>query len=821
MRSPWGLGRVWQWLVRKILVAWVKIAVKPDSAATALAAAARPVCYVLERDGQSDLAVLGLVCGRLNLPRPSRRLLVGGIRTDRAHFELERRVGLLRSRVDQRPSHTLAHLMSAVATDSGFDVDLVPVAIFWGRAVPKESSWWRFPFTETWGLVGRARRILTILFNGRNTLLHFGEPVSLRAAMQGEAASAAAARRIVRSLRATLRAQRTSTIGPDLSHRRTIVVRVLAARAVRAAIRAEARARGIPRRAAVLAAKRCADEIAANYSQAFIGFMSVLLGWLWNRLYDGVAFRHVERLQEIGDGAEIVYVPCHRSHMDYLLLSYVIYRKGFAIPHIAAGVNLNMPVLGRFLRKGGAFFLRRSFKGDALYASVFKQYLTLMMSRGHPLEYFVEGGRSRTGRLLQPRTGMLSMTVQGYLRDPHRPVYFVPVYFGYERIVEGETYLGELAGRPKRKESVGGLLKAVPALRQRFGEVHVNLGDPIALDAVLDTHVPRWRERAGAEDEPRFEGLGTAVGDLAWRIVTGINAAADVTPINLVATALLAMPRQAAAETDLVAQLELYRQLLRDAPYGPLITVTPATGAQMIAYAEGFGLLRRRRHALGDLLSMTPDRALLATYYRNNTLHLFAVPSLLACCFLGNTSMRTADILRLLSRIYPYVAAELFLRWSEDEVGAYALRVLDVLAGIGLLTATPGRDEWHRPPSATVEAVRLSALAAATIQTVERYYLAIALLLRAGSGRIGQQALEERCHLTAQRMTLLYGLESPEFFDQAMFRNFLELLRRRGVVRTGADGTLCFDAALSAVAADAQIVLSEQIRHSILQVTLG
>ena len=821
MRSPWGLGRAWQWLVRKILVAWVKVAVKPDSAAAALAAADRPVCYVLERDAQSDLAVLGRVCGRLNLPRPSRRLLVGGIRTEQAHFELERRVGLLRGRVDRRPPRTLVHLMSAVAADPAFDVDLVPVAVFWGRAAAKESSWWRLPFTETWSLVGRVRRLLTILFNGRNTLLHVGEPVSLRAAMQGEAESAAVARRIVRSLRTALRAQRTSTIGPDLSHRRTIVARVLAARAVRVAIRAEARARGLSRRAAILAAKRCVDEIAANYSQTFVGFMSLVLGWLWNRLYDGVTFRHVERLQEIGDGTEIVYVPCHRSHMDYLLLSYVIYHKGFAVPHIAAGVNLDMPVVGRFLRKGGAFFLRRSFKGDALYASVFKQYLGLMLSRGHPLEYFIEGGRSRTGRLLPPRTGMLSMTVQGYLQDPRRPVAFVPVYFGYERIVEGETYLSELAGRPKRKESVASLLKAVPALRQRFGEVHVNLGEPIALEAVLNAHDPRWRERAAGGEEPRFEGLGAAVGELARRIVTGINAAAAVTPINLVATALLATPRQASAEADLAAQLDLYRQLLRDAPYGAMVTVTAASGAQMIAYAEEFGLLERRSHPLGDILSMTSDRALLATYYRNNTLHLLAVPSLLACCFLGNASMRTTDILRLLSRIYPYIAAELFLRWSEDDVGDYALRVLEVLAGLGLLSATPDRDEWHRPAPATAEAVRLSWLAAATIQTVERYYLAIALLLRAGSGRIGQQALEERCRLTAQRMTLLYGLESPEFFDKAMFRNFLELLRRRGVVRTGEDGTLHFDEALTAVAVDAQIVLSEQIRHSILQVTSG
>src|SRR6202000_2256243 len=142
-----------------------------------------------------------------------------------------------------------------------------------------------------------------------------------------------------------------------------------------------------------------------------------------------------------------------RSHMDYLLLSYVIYVNGFAIPHIAAGINLDMPGLGRFLRQGGAFFIRRSFRGNALYTVVFMKYLAAIMAPGHSIESFIEGGRSRTGRLLQPKTGMISMTVRSYLRDPVRPIVFIPVYFGYERIVEGTTYIGELSGKPKEKES--------------------------------------------------------------------------------------------------------------------------------------------------------------------------------------------------------------------------------------------------------------------------------------------------------------------------------------------------------------------------------
>src|SRR6185312_8694668 len=211
-------------------------------------------------------------------------------------------------------------------------------------------------------------------------------------------------RRVARTLRTLYAKTRAARIGPDLSHRRTLVARVLRARAVRAAVAQEMREKKLTRHQALLQAMSYAEEIAANYSPSFVRFMEHALTWLWNRLYDGVAFGHVETLQRVAEDNEIVYVPCHRSHMDYLLLNYAIYVNGYAIPHIAAGLNLNFPVVGRFLRKGGAFF--------------------------------IEGGRSRTGRLLQPKTGMLAMTVRSFLRDPSRPIVFLPVYFGYERIVE-------------------------------------------------------------------------------------------------------------------------------------------------------------------------------------------------------------------------------------------------------------------------------------------------------------------------------------------------------------------------------------------------
>jgi glycerol-3-phosphate O-acyltransferase len=822
-----GVGFAWQWSVRKILGLWVRATIKPEDAAAEIAARPRPVCYVLERESRSDLAVLHNACERLHMPDPERRLVIGPRRTERAYFELSRRAGLFGSRTVARAPRSLEQLVAAAAVQPDFDVDLVPVAIFWGRAPHKEVTLWRLLFTEDWVLVGRFQKLLNVVFNGRNTLVYFGEPIRLRNVLAEGLSGPRSVRRLLRSLRAGLRAQRASTIGPDLSHRRTLVAQILKTQSVRQAVRLEMQARAasgrpLKRRAALLLARKHAVEIAANYSQAFITFMSVLLGRLWNWLYDGVELEHVENLDEVGDGAEIIYVPCHRSHMDYLLLSYVIYRKGFAVPHVAAGVNLNMPLIGRFLRKGGAFFLRRSFKGDPLYAAVFTKYLGVMMARGHPLEYFIEGGRSRTGRLQTPRTGMLSMTVRSFLHDPKRPVVFMPVYFGYERIVEGRTYIGELSGRPKEKESVWGLVKAVASvLRSRFGKVHVNFGQPIVLEGLLEKHNPAWRTAAYDGEDLRTGWMSDSIDDLAVAIAAGINSAAAVTPVNLVAMAMLATPRQSLPEAALVNQLELYQRLLRDAPYGPLVTVSSESGAAMTAYAESMGMLERQTHPLGDIMRMNAQSAVLATYYRNNILHLFAMPSLIACCFISNARVRTADLQRLVWRVYPYIAAELFLRWEETQIAAVVESLLDTFVSLKLLQTDDDRSEWRRPAPTSLEAIRLSLLAESTIQTIERYYLVIALLLQAGSGAIGHEALEQRCTLMAQRMSVLYGLNSPEFFDKSLFRNFIELLRRRNVVQTSDDGMLLFGELLLGVAADAQLVLSEQIRHSILQVTLG
>jgi glycerol-3-phosphate O-acyltransferase len=801
-------------MLQRLLSLWARPRVLPEDVAARIRASTQPVCYVIETRGIADALVIQQVCEQLDLPRSHIELGLAGFPL----VYLQRHTGLLRQRIDRRIPDRLRQVVRAAQAQPSFDVELIPVGVFWGRAPEKEDSWFKVWLSETWTIAGRFRRFMSVIVNGRNLLVQFGTPVSVRSTLGDLTDPARGVRRIARLLRSELRNQRTATIGPDLSHRRTIVTQVLRASAVRQAMAAEMKAKQLSRRDALLQGKRYADEIAANYSAGVVNLLARFLRRIWNRLYDGVEVHHAEQLQHLADRNEIIYVPCHRSHMDYLLLSYSIYMRGYVVPHIAAGINLNLPVIGSILRRGGAFFLRRSFAGNTLYTMVFMKYLGLMMARGHSIEYFIEGGRSRTGRLLQPKTGMLSMTVRSYIREPRRPVVFVPVYFGYERLMEGKTYVHELSGKPKEKESLLGILKTIPALRNKYGKVQVNFGEPIKLDEVLAAHAPQWREsKYEIDDRPPW--LNRAVAELATSIQTRINAAACVTPVNLLALVLLATPKQAMIESDLARQLELYASLLRQAPYSSHVVVTEMDGNSIIKYGERMGLLLRHTHTMGDIIGMTEENAVLMTYFRNNALHLIVMPSVIACCFLNNRSMRTEDIQRLAWRVYPYMRDELFLRWNEDELPQVVRSVLEQLANLGLVESTENGAEWRRPPTGSIEAVQLSIIGQTTVQIIERYYLAIALLLKAGSGRVTQEALESQCQLMAQRMSLLYELNSPEFFDKALFKNFIDLLRARNVLGVNAEGRLTFTEMLLAVSADAQLVLHEQIRNSILQVT--
>lgn len=819
MRLYQGIRSLILTFFRKILFLWVRTDVSGNSADALGLAADTPVCYVLQYSSLSSRLVLEQEVIRARLPGATTSLPVKN-GPSHSFFFLYRRIGgLFRRRQTPVPTAEYQALVRYGLENPEQDVQIVPVSLFWGRSPDKEKSLVKLLLSDTWAVAGRLQKFLIILVHGRNTYVQFNKPLSLKQVIDEYRRSEERAnRKLARILRTHFRKVRQAVLGPDLSHRRTLVEGLLRNPAVKEAIRETAAKEDVPPAKVRARALKYADEIAASMSIVTIRVLEVVLAWLWNRIYKGIDVNNVRVAKESAQDNAVVYVPCHRSHIDYLLLSYVLYKNGLMPPHIAAGINLNMPIVGPVLRRGGAFFMRRSFRDNPLYATVFNEYMHVMFSRGYSVEYFVEGGRSRTGRMLQPRPGMLSMTVRSFLRDHRKPIVFVPVYIGYEKVMEGRSYLGELRGKKKQKESVLGLAKTARKLSNSFGKVAVNFGEAIHLSEVLDDVRSGWRDEAyGSEYRPAW--LNQVVSELAQRVASNINASVAVNPIGMIATVLLGTERLAMDEGQLIRLADQYAALLKAFPYADTVTLPEGSGSDWLTYCETMGLISRQPQKLGDIIGLEGTNATLMTYYRNNIQHLFALPALVASLFENKSSLARDRIVHLASVAYPYIQSELFLKYQPDEAKTVINQWIDVLVQQGLLV-TMDDNRVARPDEGTEAMLRLRVLSRFIIQTVERYHIVLGILRKYGSGKITAEELEEQSTLLAERMSILFGLNAPEFFDKTLFRSFIANMQKNDVLAPDDNGLLCYGEGLNEVADDARLVLSVEKRQAIQQVTM-
>jgi len=785
-------------VVRRLLV-WMT---KPQTRGGDALPAGAPMVYVLAHRSLTDLAMLDIAAEVNGLPRPRTSLAPHGVPERQRYFFLARGTGgLLQRNLMRSYPRRLQRLQTYFRYTRREDLCLVPVSVFWSRAPSKERSLIRVLLSEDWTLTSRFRRLVVILFNRRDITVQFGSPLRLSEIDDGTLSEAKLARRIARYLRVNFKNQRTALLGPDLSHRRTLVTQITRSRNVREAIRAEAERSDVDVARVLRRARKQAFEIASDVSYITIRFFDRVLTWFWNRIYDGMVVHGIDETKKLAETSTLVYVPCHRSHVDYLVLSYVLYYEGLMIPHIAAGENLNMPVIGGMLRRGGAFFMRRRFADDRLYSAVFNEYLYQVFQRGSPVEYFIEGGRSRTGRPLPPRTGLLNMTIASHAREIRRPIVFVPVYIGYEKLIEARSYLSELQGSEKKGESITDILRTLRVVRERFGRVHVNFGEPLPIETFLAT--------------PRPPGTNVAR-ELGLEILQRINACADVNPVNLMALVLLVAPNLAMDEQLLSEQLDCFAALLRAEAGEGRLTVTAMTGSQMIAHAEALGMLVRERHPFGDVLSLDAIGAVLMTWYRNNVIHTLALPSLIACLLINRRRpVGRKAIIRMVETVYPYLAAELFVA-SDGNLANAVEQWLDRLLAQGLLRSH-AEGQLSAPSPETNANYRLEFLASVVLQILERFFIAIALLEKVGRNRIDRRTLELHCQDVARRMSRLYGLNAPEFFDARLFHGFLDTLIERGDVRVDESGQLAYEPVVSEVIRAAAAVLPTAFRHAVLR----
>ena len=748
----------------------------------------REVVYVLDKRSIADLLVLEHALTQSSAPPPPSPLLpltIADWSINGRAFALNRAWG--GKMTMQRNSRRLLKLVSAGDAIQE-QIALVPVSIFWGRSLAPRGSWIEALTSDQRPATGGIKRFFALLFNRGDIHVCFGKPIPLEEIGKHDKGQNYAIRRSARLLRVRFKRQHEATLGPDFSHRRTLLSSIANSpritQYINEAIPSGTSEKNDAKNRAKLRALayRHAKKIASDMSYSSIRIFLIFLAWFWQRIYTGVNVRGLASIKDITDTHTLVYVPSHRSHIDYLVLSYTLYRAGIMIPHIAAGDNLNMPLLGGFLRRGGAFFMRRSFRDDPLYAAVFDEYLYQVYNSGHCVEFFPEGGRSRTGRLLPVKYGLLKLTLAHQIQGLKKPLAFIPVYFGYEKVIEGGSYVDELRGANKKAESVLDLINGLKVIRQNFGQLQVNFGEPIKLDEWLEENLPQTPseqnvllEQGSVATTHTNAASDQLMKALGAQIMGNINAQATVNSVNLIALASLSIDQEVMEERQIAEQSDCYMQILHSLYGNQILTNPNMTGQSSIEEVETLGLITRTTENFGAVLHHAPFTALLMTWYRNNVLHLMALPSLIASLLVHrqkNTSV--SELEEMIALIFPYIAHELSITGPPPtQLGLTALndqRMVQIKGGLITL-----------PAQGTEQYIRLGMLANLMSETLGRMYLVLNL---AKQGNKDRQTLSLASEYSAEKISLLLGISGPEFFEQKLIGVFLDQLVDKGLLET-------------------------------------
>ncbi|HEY4606473.1 MAG TPA: 1-acyl-sn-glycerol-3-phosphate acyltransferase [Acidimicrobiia bacterium] len=356
-------------------------------------------------------------------------------------------------------------------------------------------------------------------------------------------------------------------------------------------------------------------EIAATHSPYVIDLIANAIHKLYRQGYGKIRYseEEVKRLAGLGQGQTVVYLPSHRSNLDRLSLQFMLWENDLPPNHTAGGINLNFFPIGPLVRRTGVFFIRRTFKDNLLYKTVLRAYLDYLVEKRFPLEWYLEGGRSRSGKLMPPRLGLLSYVVDSLRRGKTDDIQLIPVSIAYDQIQDVPDYAREAQGKDKERESIGWLLRTVKSLRRRYGDIHIRFAEPVSVNNVLGS-IP-------GEDE-------TSIGlqKLAFEVMYRIGQVTPVTPTALVSVALLAA-RGAARSIDMIA--EDTRSLLEFARARSIPTTEdfdPSEHDRVASvldwlveneYVSTHEALGRKVFWLGD------DQMIRISYYRNMIVHFF------------------------------------------------------------------------------------------------------------------------------------------------------------------------------------------------------
>jgi glycerol-3-phosphate O-acyltransferase len=521
-------------------------------------------------------------------------------------------------------------------------VFLVPIAICRGSGFRRRESRFATLLYSVQEAPGEAKRLFTYLWNAGQTQLTLGREIAVGRFVEdhrreGEERTV---RRLARALQIFLYREERVVQGPALLPRRVIREQVLRDPELARLTRRLAAERAVPRRTVQKEARGYFDEMAANFNGLYFGVLEFLFNRIFPRVFSGLEIVGLERVIECMKEHPVVLVPCHRSHFDYLILTYIFHTNYLSPPHIAAGINLSFWPMGPLFRGAGAYFIRRSFDDNELYKMVFRKYLTFLIREGYTQEFFIEGGRTRTGKMVTPKLGMLAAITNAFVQGIRRDLYLVPISIHYGRIPEEEAYKREVTGEEKERESLGALLRARSILSKRFGTAYVSYGEPISLTDALGPQRERFQQEIGQpeveEDKRRF------IQRLGFRILREVNAVAVAGATSVSATALLGARRAACRLSEFETAAHALVALLRvqGAHLTASLVRNEGTGfREGLSWLEGGGLVTRLTDSDGTVLHVPPEKRVNLDFYKNNTIHFFVLPSLLTRALTAGVSL--------------------------------------------------------------------------------------------------------------------------------------------------------------------------------------
>ena len=374
-------------------------------------------------------------------------------------------------------------------------------------------------------------------------------------------------------------------------------------------------------------AKDIVNRMVSDFQPAALRAFGWLLKKVWRQCYDKVlidpkSLRTLKKLM-LKKGS-IVLAPTHRSYVDFLVISFILFMFGINVPFIAAREDfLRIYIVNHILRMSGAFFIKGKIAKDPLYVAVLTEYMQLLLRDKHTLEFFVEGTRSRTGKSLHPKFGLLSICTEAYFQKQIPDLHVVPVVISYERVLEGETFPFELLGEEKVQESLGRIIKAVKIFKMNFGKIFVNFGTPLTLSEFSQKH----------SDLSHTE----ITQKLGYELVYSFQDLAVIMPTAIVASLLL-MNRRGVAEDELASKADWVQREIKQQNYrlGKSDSSGGVAGIKAaIKHLQETVIVKK--DAFETTVVIKPDykSILLLSYYRNTLIHAFIPHAYVACALFG------------------------------------------------------------------------------------------------------------------------------------------------------------------------------------------